>query len=232
MIPVYGERKLPVSDMGRIVNIDGIILAAGLARRMGSNKLRLRYKGKSLVEHAVILALELPLASVILVSREETLAGLQVPPRVRIVYNPEPEKGISQSLRLGLELADGEGFVFFQADQPLLRADTVRSILSMADADAIIVPEHAGVPGNPVFYPAGFKAELASLHGDVGGRSVRERHPEACRYVAVPDAEELLDIDTRDDYERLVSGGVSRENARTCRTKGRSSSTGGSGAPA
>lgn len=187
------------------MNIDGIILAAGLAKRMGSNKLRLPHEGRPLLEHAVSLALELPLASVILVSREETVDGLNVPARVRAVINADPEKGISHSIRLGLEHATGGGYLFFQADQPLLRAETVRRVLEHAGAESIIIPEHRGVPGSPVLFPAKFRPELLSLRGDEGGRTLRDRHPEACRYVPVADAGELWDIDTRGDYERLVS---------------------------
>jgi molybdenum cofactor cytidylyltransferase len=198
-------KPLLQTDTRRVMDIDGIILAAGLARRMGTNKLRLRYNGRTLLEHAVSLALKLPLASVTLVSREETLTGLYIPHRIRVVLNPEPEKGISQSLRLGLEHVSGDGFLFFQADQPLLRAATVRDLLVTADAETIIVPEHGGVPGGPVLYPAKFKDELLSLRGDAGGRAVRDRHPEACRYVSVADAGELRDIDTQEDYERLIS---------------------------
>lgn len=186
------------------MRIDAIILAAGLSRRMGRNKLLLPFRGKPLLLHALDLALSLPLASVILVSRQETLRGLSLPPGLRVLANPRPEEGQSSSVRLGLDAAAGDGYLFFMADQPLLDKAAVSAVLALADPGTIVVPRHAGRPGNPVFFPALFRDELLATRGDAGGRLVRTRHPEACRYaeVACPDA--LADIDTPEHYRRLL----------------------------
>ncbi len=188
------------------MRIDGIILAAGLSARMGENKLLLSCMGRPLLLRALDVALGLALSSVILVTRQETAAGLGIPPKVRLVYNPAPERGLSSSIRLGLGQARGEGYLFFMADQPLLDRATAAAVLALADAASIVVPRHAGTPGNPVFFPAAFRGELMSLQGDLGGRQVRDRHPEACRYVDLADPAPLLDVDTREQYECLGDG--------------------------
>lgn len=187
---------------------DAIILAAGLSRRMGDNKLLLPYKGKALLQHAVDLVAALPVHSRCLVSRAETLAGVRVPEDFRVVVNHAPELGQALSLRLGLEAAEGEGFLFFQGDQPLLDADTVLSLLALARPDRIVLPRHAGVPGNPVFFPAGLKAELLAVEGDRGGREVRDRHAAACVYLETPSPAPLWDVDTPEKYRDLLTGNL------------------------
>lgn len=188
------------------MNIDAIILAAGLSTRMGCNKLLLPYKGKAILQHTIDLVAALPFHSYTLVSREETLAGLRLPAKFRALLNPAPESGQSSSMRLGLAQAGGDGFIFFQGDQPLLDEATVRSVLALADENSIVVPRHGAVPGNPVFFPGKLKAELMAVEGDRGGRSVRDRHAGICKYVDVPSPAPMWDVDTREKYEILLSG--------------------------
>lgn len=186
------------------MHIDGIILAAGLSARMGTNKLLLPFGGKPLLQHAIDLAASLPLASISLVSREETLAGVSIPQGVRVLVNPEPARGQSGSMRLGLNGAKGEGYLFFQADQPLLDAATVLSLLGLAKADNIVLPGYRGIPGNPVYFAAKYRDELLAVQGDAGGRAVRDRHKEHCLIVELSSPAPLLDIDSPEDYARLL----------------------------
>ena len=186
------------------MNVDGIILAAGLSVRMGTNKLLLPFRGKPLLQHAIDLAASLPLASLTLVTREETLAGLSVPKGLRVAINPDPGAGQSGSMRLGLAHAQGGGYLFFQGDQPLLDAATARAVLALADAENIVLPAYGGVPGNPVYFAAAYRDALLGVHGDCGGRAVRDRYKERCRVVEVPGPAPLLDIDTPEQYKSLL----------------------------
>ena len=185
------------------MNITGIVLAAGLSRRMGQNKLRMVFGDKPLLMHVLDLAMAAPLGSIILVTREATLQGLDIPHRIRVVFNRHPEQGQSSSMRLGLNAAQGDGYLFFTADQPLLDKSTVMSILAHADGENIVAPIYKGIPGNPVFFPECFRQELMAVRGDVGGKGVREKHPDKTRYVEASDAAALWDVDTYEQYEYL-----------------------------
>ena len=57
--------------------------------------------------------------------------------------------------------------------------------------------------GLSVLFPAWAFAELAALPQGRGGGEVVRRHPERVRCVPVEDPAELLDIDRRQDLERL-----------------------------
>lgn len=186
------------------MRIDGIILAAGLSSRMGANKLRLPFQGRPLLQHAIDLVAELPLASRILVTRGESAEGMEVPAGFHLVFNEAPETGQSSSLRLGLSRANGDAYLFFVGDQPLLSREVVERILEHAGAGRIVVPRHNGRPGNPVLFPAAFRDELLAVTGDRAGRAVREAHAGTCLYVEIEDSNALRDVDTPEDYEALA----------------------------
>lgn len=191
------------------MQIDAIIMAAGLSTRMGANKLLLPYKDKPILQHTIDLVESLPFYSRTLVSRHENIVGLAIPKSFKLIVNPAPELGQSASMRLGLEAAAGDGFLFFQGDQPLLDAATVQAVLALASPDAIVVPRHKGMPGNPVFFPARLKGELMAIEGDRGGRSVRDAHSDICKYIDVAAPAPLWDVDDRDKYEALLNGTLS-----------------------
>ena len=162
-----------------------VLLAAGAGSRFGGGKLLAEFGGERLFERAMnVLPKEL-------FSR---------------VRNSAPEKGVSLSIRLGLEAAKPcSAVLFLVCDQPLLRKESVLRILEAGAAhpERIIVPEGAdGRLGNPCLFPAAYFSELAALEGDRGGKRVIRAHPEAVLTVPLPE-EELFDTDTKEDLSRL-----------------------------
>jgi molybdenum cofactor cytidylyltransferase len=68
----------------------------------------------------------------------------------------------------------------------------------------IIVPSFRGRRGHPVIFHRRYKKELLDLRGDVGGRSVIERHPEDVRFVHVKSMGVVKDVDTWQDYKNQL----------------------------
>ena len=190
------------------MNIAAVILAAGLSRRMGQNKLLLPFRGGSLLGRTLRLTAALPFSQRILVTSEQVQTALQqgdeLSPDFQIVLNHAAEQGQSVSLRLGTAAAIGDGYLFFTGDQPLLDATVVLSVLEHAAPNRIVVPRALGRPGNPVFFGAYFRDALLDCRGDRGGRGVRDAYPHCCIYVDVPDARCLADIDTPEQYAALL----------------------------
>src|SRR5439155_13450237 len=82
--------------------VGAVVLAAGRASRMGSNKLLLDAGGKPLVCHVVEAASEGGCHFVTVVYADESVREA-VGDQVRLVYNPNAATGMASSLRAGLE---------------------------------------------------------------------------------------------------------------------------------
>ena len=178
--------------------ISAILLAAGLSRRMGSDKLLLMYKGLPLLQHAVDLLNELPVFERIIVSTEARLEHVLLPSGISTVINRNPEAGQSSSIKLGVEAATGTHYLFLAADQPKLKSYDIKPILEVANAnpDKIIFP--------PTLFPNRFRSDLLSLTGDVGGRIIRDANIEECIEVRPECPENFTDIDSMEDYYELI----------------------------
>ena len=82
--------------------ISAIILASGYSRRMGKNKLLLKYRGKSLIEHTIDTILQCGFSEVILVGREEEIIEIGNRNGLKVIKNENADKGISESIKLGV----------------------------------------------------------------------------------------------------------------------------------
>jgi len=66
----------------------------------------------------------------------------------------------------------------------------------------VIAPLVDGRRGNPVLFDRSTFKDLEQLTGDVGGRAIFSKH--LVEYVPWHDASILLDVDTPEDYSRLL----------------------------
>lgn len=184
-----------------------IVLAAGLSARMGENKLLLTYKGLPMCEHILrnIQRNGQCFCEKILVGRLPETEELARRYGFSYILNPQPERGMGHSLALAVRAAGGcGGFLLALADMPDLKEGTVFTLCeSFAATPArIAVPVYGGKRGNPVIFPERFRAELAALEGDKGGRDVILREQGALSRVQVYDAGILRDIDTKEEYNK------------------------------
>ena len=189
------------------MKVSAILLAAGLSRRMrGQDKLLLPFKGKILLQRAVDLLESLPVYEKILVTASARLELITMTPAIRVVINHHPEKGQSESLRLGVKAASGDAYFFLAADQPRLTLSSLYPVLELAkaNADKIIYPAVNGNPCSPVLFPALFRSELLGLSGDTGGRTIRDAHPDACMAYDSEFPEDFIDIDCLEDWKKML----------------------------
>lgn len=190
--------------------ISAIILASGYSRRMGKNKLLLKYKGKSLIEHTINTILQCEFSEVILVAREQEIIEVGNKYTISIVKNENAAIGISESIKLGIVNAkDTKGYMFFTADQPFLDVDTIKVLQNKFTENCayIIVPRCEGKRGSPVIFPSTFKEELLKLQGDVGGKVIINKNSDKVKFLEVLDSIKLFDIDTNESYEYILKLG-------------------------
>ncbi len=188
-----------------MVSIPGVLLAAGRSKRFGRQKLLELWQGEPLIRRAACAFLSGGLAPVIAVISEDpgldaALAGLSI----HRVVNPQPELGISQSIKLGIEAlpSDARAAAVGASDQPLITAEVVERLCRSFRSGAIVVPRYGQVRGNPRVYDRRFFPELVELTGDMGGQPIAARHPEAVVEVEFPEVFGA-DVDMPEDWARM-----------------------------
>ena len=187
----------------------GVILAAGSASRFGQPKQTLPWHGQALVRHAARTALRAGLAPVVVVTgyaADQVQTALEGLP-VELIYNPDWAAGQSTSVITGLRQLPLQvgSVVFMLADQPLVPASLVRSLVEThaAACAAIVAPLVQGQRANPVLFDRCTFPDLLSLTGDVGGRTLFSRYPVS--WLPWNDERVLFDVDTLEDYQALLN---------------------------
>lgn len=186
--------------------ISGIILASGLSRRMGTDKLLLPVKGVPVIERVVAAATKSKLGEVILVCSSDSVANIGKKYLTKIVENNAPEMGQSHSIRLGVinSCQSAEGLMFLVGDQPFITEGIINKLIESFTHEncSAVVPMYNGIKGNPVIFHSKLRDKLMNLSGDSGGR-VLLKELEDITTVSFDDAKPGMDIDTREDYEAM-----------------------------
>ena len=204
--------------MIRLPGVTGIVLAAGKGSRMGRTKQLLPFRGQTILECVVDSALASSLQRVIVVlgHQAEVMEPLLRGRDVTVVFNPLYDSGQSSSLKAGLrEVTEETGAVLFLlGDQPLVTTGTINRILSAyetAPTSPIVMPVFEGKRGNPVLFSRATFPRLETLSVDCGARPLFEEYAGNILLVPVTDPFIHFDIDTEEDYRRLLRGGAGRE---------------------
>ena len=180
-----------------------VIMASGLGKRFGGNKLMADFHGKPMIRRALD-ATEGLFDKRVVVTRHESVAELVRERNVDVVLHDLPHR--SDTVRLGLEaLGELDGCMFLPGDQPLLRRETVAMLLEARkeEPDRILRPAYEDTEGSPVLFPAWAFPELKNLPEGKGGGFVIQNHPhDVCR-VPIANPFELADADTPETLELL-----------------------------
>lgn len=187
--------------------ISGIILASGLSKRMGTDKLLLTVEGVPVIERVIAAASDSRLREVILVCTSAAVASIGEKYGARIVINNAPELGQSNSIRLGVRNSDraSAGYMFLAGDQPFINKNVINGLIEgFGTESSAVVPFYNGIRGNPVIFNSRFKEKLMGLSGDSGGRVLLDELKDSIIKVGFTDEKAGMDIDTREEYEALV----------------------------
>ena len=161
------------------MKIGCIVMAAGNARRFGSNKLDARVEGKTLLRRALEAVPVSCFARVAVVTQYPQGMELAREMGFLPVENSRPDLGLSHTIALGMShMQDMDAVLFQVSDQPLLRRDSVEQLVEVyrSHPDRLVALGHDGVRGNPCLFPASLFPELLALEGDHGGSAVIRRH--------------------------------------------------------
>ena len=180
-----------------------VIMASGLGKRFGSNKLMADFLGKPML-HRALDATEGLFDRRVVVTRHESVAALCWERNVEVLLHDLPHR--SDTVRLGLEsLGEVDCCMFLPGDQPLLDRETVAMLLERwkENPDSIIRPVYEDTEGSPVIFPRWTFDELKNLPEGKGGGVVIKNHPHKVCRVSVTNPFELADADTPETLEIL-----------------------------
>ena len=178
-------------------------MASGMGTRFGGNKLMAELDGAPLIQH-VIRATDGLFARRVVVTRHAEVAELCRLLGAEVILHNEQHR--NDTVRLGMKGMDGcTTLTFVQADQPLISAKSIASLLSSAeeDSESIWRVSFENMPGAPVLFPAWTFDELRALPLGKGGGYVAKAHKERVRTVEVASKWELFDVDTVEDLYAL-----------------------------
>lgn len=192
--------------------VKAIIMASGLSSRMGECKLLLQYESKALVEFVLDAVMDSiavkGIKEAVVVTGNEKIKSLCDKRNLRVVINEEGNKGQSESIKLGIKALDeATGYMFIAGDQPFLTSEIICSLSKefLKAPDMILVPVYEGRRGSPVIFPKDYREELLGLMGDNGGKVVLKNHINKVKYFNLAEGKALIDIDTKEDYSRLLN---------------------------
>lgn len=189
------------------MTVTGVVLAAGSSRRLGTPKQLLPYRDTTLLGATLAVARGAGFDQLIV-----TLGGAARAVRAAVrldgtdvVAVDDPATGCAASLRAALDRVDprADGIVLMLGDQPCVHPATLRRIIDEGPGSDIAVCRYDGGIGHPFWLGRSVFGELRELHGDKAVWKLVESGRRQVRELAV-DGRIPLDVDTWDDYRRLV----------------------------
>ncbi|MCW2494148.1 nucleotidyltransferase family protein [Jatrophihabitans sp.] len=195
----------------------GVVLAAGAGRRMGAPKAELVVDGVRLLDRAIATLRGGGCTEVIAVVRDGVSAS-----GARLVVNPDPDRGLASSLRLGLAAAETGGAdiaVVLLVDVPGVNADAVRRVRSTVAAalaagrPGLAVATYSEGRGHPVALSRPhWQQAAAAAYGDTGLRAFMQRNPDLV--TEVPCHGDSRDLDTPADLRALAACAIPAHDGR------------------
>ena len=191
--------------------VAGIILAAGESRRLGKPKQLLDWKGQPFVRAVTRTALEAGLDPVIVVTganRENVEAAIE-DLTAKVMVNKDWPEGQGSSIKKGVQILNFEhpvgAAIFLLVDQPQVTVSILRALIEKHAEGLypVVAPMVMDRRANPVLFDRVTFPDLLELEGDVGGRAIMHKH--RVEYLPWHDDRLLLDVDTPEQYQRLIS---------------------------
>lgn len=206
-----------------------VVMAAGLATRMGRNKLALPWAESTVLGHVIQTVFDgldlvdepswglfslADLVKIHVVSRHSIEVYLTEEQIQRFkeagahwIQVPEP-RPLADTLRVSLQdlNEDIEMIGFLPGDQVGVTKTVLASCLRQVveKVPDFLVPFAGDKSGSPVFFHKRYVPELLNLRGEQGGRAVLYRYPERWSKFNVEESF-FQDVDTPEQYQALLA---------------------------
>ena len=208
--------------MTRAASFAGVILAAGDSSRMGRDKALLAWPppvaGQAASSDTFLSAAIRSLSSacefvlVVVGKNEASLAPVIYAQGASLVVNPDPSRGQFSSLQAGLHEVLNHGrdaAMVTLVDRPPVREATIlelREAFESADQKVwAVVPEFSGKHGHPYLVGREMIEAFLRVPATSVARDIEHQQQEHIRYVGVDDPLVALNVNTPEDYAKLLA---------------------------
>ncbi|HVP11084.1 MAG TPA: nucleotidyltransferase family protein [Phycisphaerae bacterium] len=198
-------------------SVFAMILAAGQSRRMGRAKQLLPYDNGTIIEAVIAAVLESSVDGLVIVANpevEEFLRGY-LPERCFITINDDPDSEMLTSVKIGLqtirqefEPAAGDGIMVLLGDQPQITGGT---ITTCAEAFRLprrppgaLVATYKKHRGHPTIFSMELLEEIEEWPKERKLSDLLDGNPEYVRELPITAQAMPIDVDTPEDYDKLV----------------------------
>ena len=191
-----------------------IVPACGRSTRMGRPKLALSLGARTVIEHVVVSLRAGGVSEVVVVIGPHVpeLAPLAAAAGAEVLALAEPTPDMRATVEAGLtyledrqDLSPEDWWLLAPADHPVLSAAVVRELLAaQSAAHSVIVPVHAGRRGHPTLVRWKLAAAIRTIPAGRGINSLLREHESRTLELAVNDPAILANLDTPEDYARLL----------------------------
>jgi len=188
-----------------------IILSAGLSSRMGKFKPLLPLGHQTVIEEVVRAFLRAGVRDIQIVlgyRARDVIAVLKIQ-AVSCVIHDDYSSQMLSSIRVGINRLrpDSEAFFILPVDIPLVRSQTIKSLVDRFDKDRpqIVYPAFLGERGHPPLIPRPYADEIMRWEGKGGLKGFLEQYDHMSLDVPVVDEGVLMDMDTAGQYRQTVA---------------------------
>ena len=188
----------------RKAGLAAVVPAAGLSRRMGSEKILLPFGRSTVLETILDTLADAGVAGVVAVLRPDLPEAADRARRLgaRVVFNPHPEEEMLESIRLGLRaIAPDTGCVFiWPVDHPAVSVGTIETLARFAHPACALIPSYQSRRGHPALVGRRLFAAIGEIPPREGLRHLWRTMPDAVVEVSVDDEGVVENVDTPEDY--------------------------------
>ena len=198
--------------------ISAIVLAAGASSRMGQPKAEMPFgqTGESILSRIVARILAGGVPEVVVVGGAHIDAVRRAMPsaesRARVIEHVGWQHGQLSSLLAGLAAIEDqlllEAVLVTPVDVPLVSAATVAAVIAAwrRTRAPIVRPANGERHGHPVIFDRAIFDDLRSADPAIGAKAVFATYRDRILNVEVNDPGAFEDVDTPEDYRRLIEG--------------------------
>lgn len=181
---------------------------------MGTNKLLLPFGERTVLGQVIAVLQDCPLGEILVVTGHEgehVRASLHRQAvrhgGMRFIHNPHYAVGeMLSSIQAGLEEmhSDCDAALVVLGDQPRIERRVVEQVIAAREPGAVMVPSFDRRSGHPILVDRARWADVLALPPGANLREALRAHADWVHYVEMDTETILRDMDTPEDYERMV----------------------------